>query len=117
MRKIFLLFVPFVLMGCVLLSYAIRKHPEFAISKIMAIEQGMYPDEIKALFGDPDRITTRPMGSETDSPWLALEWIYMMGEHPRGEYQYIDNYNRFFFDLDYDPPLLSNWFIELSWPD
>jgi hypothetical protein len=81
----------------------------------MKIIQGITPDEVVKRFGVPDRTSIRMMGTETDKPWQALEYVYVLGPSPYGEWDLIDNENSFYFDLSNNA--LVFWDIELAYPD
>ncbi len=101
--------------GC--LSYqlaSLRRHPEFTTESQLEIVPGLAPEEIEKRFGPPDRTAIEMRGTNTERPWQALVYQYVMGPHPLGKYQYSDNVNS--FDFSADDGFLQYWKIQLAYP-
>jgi len=75
----------------------------------------MTTDSVVALFGPPDRTQVMTCGSQTPKPWQCLVWEYDMGSNPRGRYQSSSNTNLLTFSLEFSPPRLNNWTIDLMY--
>jgi len=92
-----------------------RRHPEFTTSAVLKIIKNITPEEIVKRFGNPDRTSIKMMGTETPNPWQALVYEYVMGPHPDGAWEVIDNVNYFYFSVDLNN--LEYWEIELAYQD
>jgi hypothetical protein len=90
-------------------------HPVFTADRVLGLTVGMTADSIVSLFGRPDRTQVLTCGSQTPSPWQCLIWEYDMGSNPRGRYQNISNTNRLTFSLEFSPPRLNSWTIDLMY--
>lgn len=94
---------------------ATARHPAFTADRVLNIRIGQTANEIKEIYGPPDRIPATTCGSSTDSPWQCLIWEYDLGPHPKGRYKNLNNTNRFMFNAETDPPLLNSWTIDLMY--
>ena len=81
-----------------------RRHPEFTIENAMKVKAGMSPEEIVKLFGYPDKVSARTVGTETEDPWNAMEYTYRMGGYNRE--------NWFLFSIEYNT--LQHWAIGVT---
>lgn len=116
-------------------------HPEFTRQRITQLQTGLTPNQIQSFFGLPDRTATVRLGTQTPNPWNALVYEYDMGnplanmpslygltpEEVNSVYStaiklresqgqnLTENVNRFYFSLDYNPPLLAYWSINRAY--
>ena len=76
------------------------------------VRQGMSPDELKGMFGEPDIIYKSDFGQETEESWPGLVLKYLTVRDTT--YHYVVRYrtNTFVFWMGVEPPVLDHWEIE-----
>jgi len=72
----------------------------------------MTTDQIRTLFGKPDKVFAAVFGEETDELWDGIVWEYYVVEDTSFHYMTRYRTNTFVFVKDLDPPVLNNWIIE-----
>ena len=90
-------------------------HPAFTADRVLGLKVGMTSDSVVSLFGRPDRTQVMTCGTQTPKPWQCLIWEYDMGKNSRGRYQYSSNTNRLTFSVEFSPPRLNSWTIDLMY--
>ena len=103
MRAVYIGLLSFLLASCETMhSAASALPPSFSTENIMKVKQGMRPEEILELFGDPNSIKTAVCG-QAQSRWNCTTWEYGNLPYDRA---------RFTFSGDHGEFLLNDFSIE-----
>jgi hypothetical protein len=61
---------------CAACSTVHLRHPSFVEAKVSRLEVGQTTDEVRALFGEPDRTEVMRCGAAWGPPWPCQVWTY-----------------------------------------
>ena len=99
--------------GCTLPhTYSYGGHTTFTIDSVNQLHTGMNPDEVRAIFGSPDKIYNASFGKNAGEPWTGRVWLYFT--RVDREFRYVKRYKKNL--LIFFPPgeqmRLNHWVIE-----
>lgn len=97
------------------LASRLMQHREFTYDNVVRLREGASPDEVRAVFGPPDKTRFRIFGLETPDPWRGMVFEYCMGYHFEGRYS--KNSNILIFTAETSPPRLRFWDIQMVYKD
>ena len=93
-------------------TYSYPGRITFTIENINRLYTGMSPDEVRAIFGSPDRIYNASFGKNVGEPWTGRVWLYFTREDPK--FRYVKRYKKnllVFYPLG-EQMRLNHWVIE-----
>ena len=63
--------------------YSHRGHSTFVEENIAQLHVGMLPEEVLALFGEPDEHYVSSFGADVGEPWSGSVWVYFIQRDAR----------------------------------
>ena len=93
-------------------TYSYPGRTTFTIDNANRLHTGMSPDEVRAIFGSPDKIYDAPFGKNVGEPWTGRVWLYFTKVDRK--FIYVKRYKKNL--LVFYPPggqmRLNHWIIE-----
>ena len=93
-------------------TYSYPRRTTFTINNVNRLYTGMSADEVRAIFGSPDKIYNASFGKNVGEPWTGRVWLYFTKEDPK--FIYVKRYKKNL--LVFYPPgeqmRLNHWVIE-----
>lgn len=96
--------------GCTTHTYP--GHTTFTVDNINQLRTGMSPDEVRAIFGSPDKVYDASFGKNVGEPWPGRVWLYFTKVDPK--FRHVERYkkNLLIFYLLGEQMRLNHWVIE-----
>ena len=93
-------------------TYSYPGHTTFTIDNMNRLQTGLSPDEVRAIFGTPDKIYDASFGKNVGESWTGRVWLYFTQVDPN--FTYVKRYkkNLFVFYPPGDPMKLNHWVFE-----
>ena len=93
-------------------TYSYPGHSTFTAANTNRLYTGMSSDEVRALFGSPDKAYDASFGKSVGEPWTGRVWLYFT-EIDR-KFKHLNRYrkNLFVFYPPGDQMKLNHWVIE-----
>ena len=93
-------------------TYSYVGHTTFSVDNVNRIYTGMNPDEVRSIFGSPDKIYDASFGKNIGEPWTGRVWLYFTQVDRK--FIYVKRYKKNL--LVFYPPgkqmRLNHWVIE-----
>ena len=93
-------------------AYSYPGRTTFTIDNVNRLYTGMSPDEVRAIFGSPDKIYNASFGKNVGEPWTGRSWLYFTKVDPK--FIYVKRYKKNL--LVFYPPgeqmRLNHWVVE-----
>ena len=92
--------------------YSYEGNQTFTIDNVNQLHTGMSPDEVRTMFGSPDKIYDASFGKNLGEPWTGRVWLYFTQVDRK--FRYVRRYKKNL--LVFYPPgeqmRLNHWVIE-----
>ena len=93
-------------------TYSYVGHTTFTIDNVNRLHTGMSPDDVRDVFGAPDKIYDASFGKNVGDPWTGRVWLYFTQVDRK--FIYVKRYKKNL--LVFYPPSeqmrLNHWVIE-----
>ena len=93
-------------------TYSYVGHTTFTVGNVDRIHTGMSPNEVRVMFGSPDKTYDASFGKNVGEPWTGRVWLYFTKVDPK--FIYVKRYKKNL--LVFYPPgeqmRLNHWVIE-----
>lgn len=102
-----------VVQGCAVpYTYSYPGHTTFTVDNTNRLHTGMGSNEVRAIFGTPDKTYDAPFGENVGEPWTGRVWLYFTKVDPK--FTHVKRYkkNLFVFYPPGDQMKLNHWVIE-----
>ena len=93
-------------------TYSYPGHTTFTVDNTNRLHTGMKPDEVRSIFGNPDKIYDAPFGENVGELWTGRVWLYFTEVDPK--FKHVKRYKKslFIFYPPGDHMKLNHWVID-----
>ena len=93
-------------------TYSYPGHSTFTAENANRLYTGMSSDEVRAIFGNPDKAYDASFGKSVGEPWTGRVWLYFTEKDRK--FRHVKRYkkNLFVFYPPGDQMKLNHWVIE-----
>ena len=99
--------------GCTVpYTYSYPGNTTFTVGNMNRLHTGMSPDEVRAIFGSPEKTYDASFGKNVGEPWTGRVWLYFTEVDPK--FIHVKRYkkNLFIFYPPGEKMRLNHWVIE-----
>ncbi|MFZ2447683.1 MAG: hypothetical protein WAW37_15105 [Syntrophobacteraceae bacterium] len=90
----------------------IMRNTQFNHKTVIKLRMGMTLNEFEGVFGPPDRSSSNTLEAKVATAAKQMVYEYDMGKHPDAHYPEVFGVNKFYFNIESDPPALERWDID-----